>query len=955
MQDGKVTVADPYRTLPSRQSCRRQLSLVVVETYGTAPLGLGIERVRLGLASSKWRDSFIRQAQCLLTERGIMDIHAFAGADMVADSIVMEKELFSASALAAAAGRKTVQSASIAGLPVKEGDDLTLDVRDKAMSAGDQLVFRVFVPEGREMNIRLALETSTHTEGVEVADRFRVNAGRGIGQRLPEYGWGAIVEPIENFHQIGIPRGWENVTAITLNVACDGNDCLLGNINLQKRERPEGPRLTDSGLLDLIDLESPGLSSVQEEAEAGRTGKALEHLARYYAERKKPKHIYEPPGKDPEYDTNQADRILSHYILGQQLPEKIDWRTNPIGYLEWMHSFNRHAKFMNPLADAYFATGNEVYAREMDALLNSWICANPVPLDHNGGGDPAWETLSTAVRIYGVWLKLFFGLKDSRVFRHETRIMMLKSFYEHAEHLMQRSVTGENNWLIVESQTLALTGMLFPEFKRAQDWREEGWNRLKPCMDKQVFDDGAQYELSSGYHMMAISGFRDPYRIARMNGLEISDGMEDMLQKAHAYTMNLCRPDLVQAKPNDSGSNNLSAADGNAWLATGGKLFNRDDMIWAGTGGTEGKKPESGSVAFDHAGYYVMRSGWDRDDRWLFFDGASFGKAHHHEDKLHFELYAYGEPLILDSAITGYMAGSWTGYYRHSRAHNTLLLDGQGQNRKRSESMEDWIADSAGRNTWYSAGDVDFVESAYNSGYEDIQGAFSHTRAVLFLRKRHWIIFDSMSGQGQHRIDALFHFRPCRVTADPEHRCLRTSRQEKTNVDIVTWKQAGEITMDIVCGQRNPVQGWISADSEDIPAPCGIISKEGTLPLRLAYGVFPYNAGTRSGIGIEPIEMPEGLWAARLDYPDGKADTVVFRWPGVAREAYEVAGHRSRADVLVVHGGRGEGEPMCEIDRKAEHGTRAYCGLSTPPSASPSSARNRQTCPPSAALTPPAS
>ncbi len=854
-----------------------------------------------------------------------MDIHAFTGADMVSDRITMEMVLFSASALAVTAGRKTARRANIAGLPVKDGDSIRLEVRDKELSAGDQLIFQVYVPEGGNITIRIAMETSTHTEGVERPDSFRVASSRGSSQRLPEYGWSDIVQPIENFHQIGIPRGWKDVTAITLNVAaCEGNNCLLGGINLQKRERPKGPRLTDTGLLDLLDLEQPGLYNVKKETEAGKTGKALECLANYYAERKQPKHIYNPPGRDPEHDTSKADRILSHFILGQQLPERIDWRANPIGYLEWMHSLNRHNKFINPLTDAYFATGNKAYAREIDALLNSWIRANPVPLDHNGGGDPAWETLSTAVRIYGVWLKIFFGLQNSNCFRHETRIMMLKSFYEHAEHLTQRSVTTQGNWQIVESQAIALTGMLFPEFKRSDDWRNEGWNRLMPCLDKQVFDDGAQYELSSGYHMMSISGFRDPYRIARMNGLKVPDGMERMLLKAHEYTMNLCRPDLVQAKPNDSGSNSLTAADGIEWLKTGSRLFNRDDMIWAGTGGAEGKKPETGSVAFDHAGYYVMRSGWDRDDRWLFFDGASFGKAHHHEDKLHFEMYAYGEPLIMDSAITGYMAGSWTDYYRHSRAHNTLLLDGQGQDRKNKESKEDWIADSAGRNTWYSAGDVDFVESAYDSGYRDIQGSFCHTRAVLFLRKRYWIIFDGMSGEGRHRIDALFHFRPCRVTADQEHRCLRTSREAKANVDIVTWKQAGEISMDIVCGQRNPVQGWISINSEDIPAPCGIISTQGTLPLRLAYGIFPYDIGTHSGIEIVPIPMPEGLWAARLIYPAGEEDIIVYRWPGVDRETYEAAGCESRADVLILPGGRTDKEQIYEINRHSKQDSDAH-------------------------------
>ena len=849
-----------------------------------------------------------------MTQTDDVDIRAFLGAQMTPDEVLNDTVLFDADALAAACGGQVHEAEGGRGVSVRQGQQFTLDAGSRDLSAGDQLIFTAYVPAGDGLNLGLRLETSSRTQGIEGPDQFFTSNIKGPAQRLPEYGWGEMEYPVENFHVHGIPDGWKDVTAIHVTVNAHADGVLVGELRLQKRRKAPGPRLTDDGLLKLLDPDRPELSAVRSADEAGDVSGALAALLDHYRQRVDPQHIYGPEPRQAGYDTAAADRICRHFINGQQLSEELDWRANPIGYLEWMHAFNRHG-FFHTLLEAYCATGTEKYAEKLDELVHSWIRANPVPLRNNGGGDPAWETLSTAVRVYGSWLRVFFGLQESPRLRDETRIMMLKSLYAHAEHLMERSATFENNWLIVESQAVALIGMLFPEFRRSQDWRSEGWRRLAAQMGRQIHPDGMQYELSPGYHVMSVRGFLQPYRIAKLNGSPLPEGFEERLASAHRAIMRLTRPDVALPAPNDSGGCSLTSAPGSPFLAEAGRLFSEQDMLWVGTGRQEGTPPRERSVALDHAGYYVMRSGWSPDDRYLFFDAGPLGKSHQHEDKLNFELYAYGQPLILDPGISSYMRERWTDYYRSTAAHNTLLLDGKGQCRRRNEDREAHHRSVAGQNTWLTGDVADFVSSAYGSGYDGVDGRFVHRRSILFVRDAYWVLFDEMAGEGEHRVDWLFHFRPTRVLVDAEHACIRTSRKSGPNLDLLPWPHCACAEATVVTGRQDPVQGWISVGGEDVPAPTGIFSLAAPLPVRMAVLMAPYNAGTHCGYATQRIEAPADVWACEVTREDGATDRIAYRWRlHEANRRYAIGGRETAADVLLIRRLPDGSERIAEID-----------------------------------------
>mgnify|MGYP001448654285 CR=1 FL=1 len=64
-------------------------------------------------------------------------------------------------------------------------------------------------------------------------------------------------------------------------------------------------------------------------------------------------------------------------------------------------------------------------------------------------------------------------------------------------------------------------GITFPEFKEAKRWRECGVQELIREMEKQVYDDGMDFEASTCYHRLALELFFYPAVVCRLNGIEL--------------------------------------------------------------------------------------------------------------------------------------------------------------------------------------------------------------------------------------------------------------------------------------------------------------------------------------------------------------------------------------------------------------------------------------------------
>lgn len=85
------------------------------------------------------------------------------------------------------------------------------------------------------------------------------------------------------------------------------------------------------------------------------------------------------------------------------------------------------------------------------------------------------------------------------------------------------------------------------------------------------------------------------------------------------------------------------------------------------------------SMVYEDIGWAMMRSSW-RDDATMLAVKSGFAWNHAHPDAGSFILFHGGKPLIIDSGNCSYSRSEYTSYYRQSRAHNVVLIDGEAEN-----------------------------------------------------------------------------------------------------------------------------------------------------------------------------------------------------------------------------------------------------------------------------------
>jgi hypothetical protein len=313
-------------------------------------------------------------------------------------------------------------------------------------------------------------------------------------------------------------------------------------------------------------------------------------------------------------------------------------------------------------------------------------------------------------------------------------------------------------------------------------------------------------------------------------------------------------------------------------LREASELFpDRSEYRWYATDGKEGSAPAHTSHAFPYAGYFMMRSGWESDARYLMFDGGPFGYGHQHEDKLNLIVSAFGKLLLVDPGNYQYERSKWRDYFIDSPAHNVILVDGQPQ-RRRGASREQYVVKQPLPHVWASAPDYDYAEATFDENFGAPVGkGVSHTRRVLFVKPDYWIVCDTLRAHDgkPHRYQALFHFDGS-AKADENARRVATTNAGAPNLSVVARPDAG-LKVQIIQGQENPVQGWLpnSNLSSVRPAPVAVFESEGRGDTHFIWVLSPSRAGAPDPVAsVESV--PGKPLSARIRFTDGRVHQVAF-------------------------------------------------------------------------------
>ncbi|MDQ2975225.1 MAG: heparinase II/III family protein [Acidobacteriota bacterium] len=446
--------------------------------------------------------------------------------------------------------------------------------------------------------------------------------------------------------------------------------------------------------------------------------------------------------------------------------------------VEW--ELNRLGHFLT-LGRAYVMTGDEQLAEEFFAQTERWRGQNPP------GHGPNWScAMEVALRAMNL-LGAFSLFRQSPGFTAERLAAFLTLLDQHGVHIrrnLEFSYLATSNHYLSDIVGLLWIGIALPELSAAKEWREWALVEMVCEMDKQILDDGADYEASTGYHRFVLELFLYSFVLCRANNIEIEEKYWRKLHAMLVYLRGYLRPDGLAPLIGDTDGGQVlplvsRAADEHAYLLPLGAVLFREprfklpvqpaseELLWIM--GEKGMReyesmnanPESlQSQAFPEAGTFVLRRG----DLFLLFNASGAGGkgrgSHGHNDALSVEVSACGCPFIVDPGTYVYTADLHEReLFRSTGYHSTIQLDGVEQNTTR-ESVPFVIGDEAHPEVllWETGPESDHV-IAEHAGYQRLANGVRHRRSLKFFKKdRWWLIEDELLGKGEHAIEARFHF-----------------------------------------------------------------------------------------------------------------------------------------------------------------------------------------------------
>ncbi len=562
-------------------------------------------------------------------------------------------------------------------------------------------------------------------------------------------------------------------------------------------------------LFAALDLERKGLEQVKSATGKKDFPAACRELLKYYRRSDSGKWLRKKPPEpgnrtDPSCEKMLKDTFTFQCVEGKAPRLKsggLKWTyRGPEKDKEWAWALNRQFH-LKELMDAYFKTGNIAYVRRIDEHVRDWVTSSPYPGKRNS--TPQWRGLEVYFRVVH-WADIFYGLQQVNEFTPAARILMLSAMPDHAHYNKHFHAAG-SNWIAMEMHGLATAGVCWPEFADADAWTDYAVKRMLTQITRQLYPDGVQKELTSHYHWVALKAFQRFADVLRQSGRNLPTEFAESLEKMWNYLAYSIRPDGHGPLNNDSDRdfNRQRVLDAS-------KRYKRPDWTYIAANGRKGKKPKGQpTIIFPWAGQIIMRSGWDAGAHWALFDAGPLGISHWHYDKLHLSVAAYGRDLLVDGGRYTYKSygggkGTWREYFIGSASHNVILIDGHGQNPGRREARKPLKKDSYAIEPAF-----DYARGVFDKGFKGIKGKVVHTRAVLYVRGKFWVVVDRVTTDKPRDIQVLWHYHPA-CTVAVQDGTITSTDAGKGNLRIVPasdlpWK------LEIVKGREKPsIQGWYS-------------------------------------------------------------------------------------------------------------------------------------------------
>ena len=677
-----------------------------------------------------------------------------------------------------------------------------------------------------------------------------------------------------------------------------------------------------------LDLTDPAMATVASLAEDGDWPAACRALLAHYRDARVKPFWQAEFKRHSHYDADGAERMLKGEVyalnLWQQLPSRPDggwdWCCSGLeetGVQNWVA---RQGMFGN-LVVGYFTTGESRLLRAYESLLGDWIAITPQrewqagDVHENMASIFPWGNwLDVSIRMR-FWARAFFMLLDDGQAGEALLLLMLSRVPEHGAYLnLSRLPTYWGNHCITNMVGLVTVVAAWPEFKEVDTWTQTAMAGLEEAIEHQCYPDGAQVELSWGYHGVVQNEFEEGLRMLKAAGLDAPAVIGELTEAMAHFAVWLLLPDGTNPMNGDSmrGGAVHSGPVRKALEAAG--RYDRPEWAWIATNGQEGQKPDGlPSCFFPWAGIAVFRSNFKREAWWSFFDNGPWGvTGHRHFDKLHVGTYALGREFLVDSGVLTYAGSPMRHYFVGSTGHNVILVDDTGQAGNTFKIGDGFSEILPGLTEEPLSEDCCFLSKDYCHAYGRLDDAFcgvagtvSHVRGLFYLDRKFWVVVDRIETDRPRTIEALWHFHPD-CTVQPGGRTVRTEDPGRPNQVLTPVNSDIEWSLECVRGRKEPSpQGWYSEQYNSMVESTTAVYKA-MIPATATFawiiavqdGPAPKASGTVLSVDGDRVALdvsvaPHGSYELELPL-SGAAEPRVRGLPSIATsEAIAKEGQRS--------------------------------------------------------------
>lgn len=592
----------------------------------------------------------------------------------------------------------------------------------------------------------------------------------------------------------------------------------------QIKQVPSDHVLNDQELIELLDLNySPELKTIHSNYTNGNKDVALGQLAHYFKEKFSERYFFswkEFDKKFAEYNQMYSGRKSNHQKNANQhlelYPATVEWKmpfknknnenveAYPYRHLARQEKAKDIALMYYYLHDISYLNYIPEQAKSLNEAFNKGIVETIE--DDNG----AYEALIAGKRIFN-WLFAHQIFLASDQYTWQQQLEMIKTFLHTAAQIeVHNQKYKEGNHQTLGVSSLSLLAILFPEIHGSDIWMKTAMNRLEEHLTKEIYPDGFQFERTIHYHIADIENYFYPWQLAQINKIELGPlwnqrmkGMFDVLVQmaTPAKTLPVLQDDTNSpwAEYNEMGE--IMALGAAIYKDPSWSYFASSKvsptMYWLLTGeqllalkSTKKQKPTIGSAELPQTGYYVMRQGWNDEDKYMVISAGLTPEKpdHQHGDMLGIQAYAYGN-YILPNYMVRYSLPDLE-QFKNSWVKNVFTVDsipqGIGWN-KNSSGFGKWnFLPKSEVLAWYKSDVFDYFAGKHN-GYQKV-GVETY-RQVFYLKDDFWLIKDQFVSESEHRYQQIWQGH---YSIEAQNRHIRSVFPNGAGLDIIQLKDPSD-------------------------------------------------------------------------------------------------------------------------------------------------------------------